>query len=232
MKKERLIVCSVLFVTIASFFAPYILVNNNVFSLIEIIKNTSLLPIYLCNLLPFILLVVSSLIDCMFVTNTKKNPVLFLINVIATVLFVFSKRFVLIANPQLKDLKLYLSPIIMSLTGFACSIYYGSKTLDDNKLMIKDIVEIAIFVSFAIVLDLPFFKIRIGANGGSISLVMIPLCIIALRKGTIKGFIAAGFVYGILNCLLDGYGIVYYRHGSESTKIIVVHIAIIRIDYY
>jgi len=74
----------------------------------------------------------------------------------------------------------------------------------------KDIVEIAIFVAIAFILDLPFLKFRIGQNGGSISLSMLPLFIIALRKGWFKSFIACGIVYGLLTCLFDGYGFVTY----------------------
>jgi len=71
---------------------------------------------------------------------------------------------------------------------------------------VKDIVEIAIFVAFACVLNLPFLKIRVVDNGGSISLAMVPLFLITYRRGPFKGFIACGIVYGFLNCLTDGYG--------------------------
>lgn len=75
---------------------------------------------------------------------------------------------------------------------------------------VKDIVEIAIFVALAFIFDLPFLKVTIGQNGGSISISMLPLFIIALRKGWFKGFIAAGIAYGLLTCLFDGYGIITY----------------------
>ena len=48
------------------------------------------------------------------------------------------------------------------------------------------------------------------ANGGSISLVMLPLLILSLRKGFIKGFISSGIVFGLITCFFDGYGFVTY----------------------
>jgi len=77
-------------------------------------------------------------------------------------------------------------------------------------MTVEDIVEIGIFVSLAIVLDLSFFKIKIGANGGSISLAMLPLFLISLRKGFYKGFVASGMIYGLITCLTDNYGIITY----------------------
>ncbi|MCQ2755069.1 MAG: energy-coupled thiamine transporter ThiT [bacterium] len=82
--------------------------------------------------------------------------------------------------------------------------------MDMNSLGIKDIVEIAIFVAAAIVLDMPFFKIKIGQNGGSISFVMIPLAILCLRKGLFKGLISCGLIFGVLDCLIDPYGFVTF----------------------
>ena len=77
-------------------------------------------------------------------------------------------------------------------------------------LNIRDMVEIAMFSALAIVLDLTFFKIRIGQNGGSISLVMLPLAFMCYRQGFFKGLIGCGIVFGFLSCLIDGYGIVTY----------------------
>jgi thiamine transporter ThiT len=68
----------------------------------------------------------------------------------------------------------------------------------------------AMLVSLAIVLDLPGLKIRIGASGGSIGFTMLPLFVLVLRQGPIKGFIGAGIVYGFVTCILDGWGLVYY----------------------
>lgn len=74
---------------------------------------------------------------------------------------------------------------------------------------VRDIAEIAILCAIAVVLD-KFVKISIGATGGSINVAMVPLFIIALRHGWFKGLIAGGLVYGIITCLLDGYGLMTY----------------------
>ncbi|MFA5235325.1 MAG: energy-coupled thiamine transporter ThiT [Bacilli bacterium] len=78
------------------------------------------------------------------------------------------------------------------------------------KLTIREIAEIAMLVSLAVLLDRDGFKIRLGAQSGSLSLTMVPLLVLALRHGVIKGFIGIGIVYGLLTNLLDGYGFITY----------------------
>lgn len=75
-------------------------------------------------------------------------------------------------------------------------------------ISIRDISEIGILSALAIALQ--FIKIQVGADGGSINLGLVPLCLIALRHGPVKGFIAGGLVYGIITCLTDGYGFQTY----------------------
>lgn len=74
------------------------------------------------------------------------------------------------------------------------------------KITVREICEMGMLVGLAIVLDLPFLKIHIGQNGGSISFTMVPLFLLALRHGPTKGFIGCGIVYGVITCLLDGWG--------------------------
>ena len=83
---------------------------------------------------------------------------------------------------------------------------YMKKVLFDFK--VADIVEIAILCSLAIVLD-TFVKIPLGPSG-SINLSMVPILVIALRHGWFKTLFAGGLVYGLITCLLDGYGIITY----------------------
>ncbi len=73
-------------------------------------------------------------------------------------------------------------------------------------LSVREMVEMAMLVAIAILLDLDFLKITINADGGSISLTLLPLLVLAFRHGPLKGFIAAGVVYGFITCLLDGHG--------------------------
>lgn len=74
---------------------------------------------------------------------------------------------------------------------------------------IKEMVELAILIALAVVFDfIP--KIKVGATGGSISLTMMPLFIIAFRFNTVKTFVASGIIYGLITCLFDGYGFATY----------------------
>ena len=74
---------------------------------------------------------------------------------------------------------------------------------------VKDIAEIAIMCAIAIVLD-KFVKIPFAPTGGSINLAMFPLYLVALRHGPFKGFLAGGIVFGLTDCLIDGYGMQTY----------------------
>lgn len=66
------------------------------------------------------------------------------------------------------------------------------------------LVECAILIALAIVLS--YIKFDLGAEGGSVSLVMVPLVLIAFRHGSVWG-IAAGLVFGFVKCVLgDGLG--------------------------
>lgn len=115
-------------------------------------------------------------------------------------------------NDQYGDLETKLGVInIISLVLISMAAFTAlSYALDFDRVAIRDMVEIAILVALAIVFDLPFLKIKMGANGGSISFEMVPLIILALRHGPIKGFLANGIIYGFLSCILGGYGLAYF----------------------
>lgn len=92
--------------------------------------------------------------------------------------------------------------IIFSNIAFACT------TLSSHKRTTRQIVEEGMLISLALILD--FIKIPVGPTGGSINFQMLPLMLIALRHGPQHGFIAGGIVYGLVSCLLDGYGFACY----------------------
>ena len=71
---------------------------------------------------------------------------------------------------------------------------------------LKDLAEIAILCAMAVGLD----RLKIPFPTGSLNLSCVPLIIIALRHGPFKGFIAGGIVFGIITCLIDGYGFITY----------------------
>ncbi len=91
--------------------------------------------------------------------------------------------------------------LVSSFFALSCS----NKKYGDN---IKAICEDGLLIAFAFVLNM--FKIPIGPTGGSFNFQMLPLFIIALRRGPLHGLIAGGLIYGILTCATDGYGFVTY----------------------
>ena len=95
--------------------------------------------------------------------------------------------------------------IVVTLFDLLMALVLFSLVFNAKKYTVQEICETAILVALAVVLD-QFLKIQIQANGGSISFSALPLFIIAIRYGAFKGFIASGFIFGFLTCLLDGYG--------------------------
>ncbi len=89
--------------------------------------------------------------------------------------------------------------VVMLITTFKAKIVYS----------VQEICEEAVLIALAVVLD-KFARIPMQANGGSINFAAIPLFIIAIRHGGVKGFIASGFIFGLITCLLDGYGLQTY----------------------
>lgn len=66
------------------------------------------------------------------------------------------------------------------------------------------LIEVAIFTALAIVLDnIPFLKFKVWPNGGSVSLVMIPIFLVALRWG-IRAGLLSGLLLGLLKLLFGG----------------------------
>ncbi|MFD2761972.1 energy-coupled thiamine transporter ThiT [Lentibacillus juripiscarius] len=60
------------------------------------------------------------------------------------------------------------------------------------------LIEVAVFTALALLLDIiPFLSIKLWAQGGSVSLAMIPVFIVAFRWG-LKGGLLSGFLWGIL----------------------------------
>ena len=94
-----------------------------------------------------------------------------------------------------------LFAMIGTFAAIGCSDYANSRSA-------RSIAEDGILIAAAFVLN--FIKLPIAANGGSINFQMLPLFIIALRRGPLDGFVAGGVVYGLLTCLTDGYGFATY----------------------
>lgn len=80
-----------------------------------------------------------------------------------------------------------------------------SKIFERKKFTVYEISEIAVLVALALVLDK--VKIPVGITGGSINLSAVPLILLSIRHGFFKGLISSSLIFGLISCLLDGYGI-------------------------
>ncbi|MFS0672249.1 energy-coupled thiamine transporter ThiT [Ornithinibacillus sp. 179-J 7C1 HS] len=76
------------------------------------------------------------------------------------------------------------------------------------------LIEVPIFTALALVLDLvPFLSFKIWAQGGSISLAMIPIFIVAFRWG-VKGGLLSGFLWGLLQIVTGSAWIMHWLQGT------------------
>lgn len=92
-------------------------------------------------------------------------------------------------------------PIVGYMISFCLVL---SLAIEDIKFTTRDITEIGIFVAGALILN--FIKLFPLSSGGSVNLQMLPLYLLVLRHGPVKGFIGCGIIYGLLSCIIDGYG--------------------------
>jgi thiamine transporter len=94
-----------------------------------------------------------------------------------------------------------------TMSFIAAAVAFGSASSRET-YSVRDLAEIGVLVAAAI--GLHYVKIPVNVQGGSINLAPIPLFVLALRHGPIKGFFAAGIIYGLIACVLGGYGFVTY----------------------
>lgn len=209
MKSTKVVkIISLVFLSFVVLFGPAFLVKNELKSLADILFYFEINYYSYILIFAYISLLVAFLIEILIRKNIYLKLAQILLSLYALLSFAFYGHFFT---------NYYYIPISLSFIIYfilIVSILLVLKSLSDlfehHKLTVSDIVEIGIFVSFAVVLDLSFFKIRIGAQGGSISLAMLPLLIISLRKGFFKGFVASGIIFGLITCLTDNYGFVTY----------------------
>lgn len=92
-----------------------------------------------------------------------------------------------------------------SVSSLALSVVFGiANTSYSESLSAKTISEDGVLIAAAFVLN--FIKLPITVSG-SVNFQMLPLMIIALRRGPVHGFVCGGLIYGLLTCLTDGYGL-------------------------
>lgn len=213
MKKEYkfFIISATFIVYLFSFFGQFLIVNNETLSAFQIIFNEGFSGFSILFICPFILILLAFALMAFDNKSKVFSPIIAICFTIAGVFVYFAKKNYSFGHGVDEDfVHLANLTFLLGIICFAIALFYISKVFETNTFSIRDIVEIAMLVGLALVLDLSIFKIRIGSNGGSISLSMVPLFVLALRKGPIKGFIACGIVFGLVNSLLDNYGFVYY----------------------
>lgn len=98
----------------------------------------------------------------------------------------------------------YAVIILLSALIFLCAISYSKYGNQSTQA----ICENGILIASSLVLG--FIKVPVAAQGGSINLQMLPLMIIALRRGPVTGFVCGGLIYGLLSILADGYPFATY----------------------
>lgn len=132
---------------------------------------------------------------------------LFFIIAIPMFLLVFDHFNDEFANMNLSTLFLMMLPLGIIFSSAAAllslSIYFV-----DNPISTRDIAEEGVLLAMAFILNLVGFRFVKG--GGSVNLQLLPLFLIALRRGPAHGLICGGFIYGLVTCLTDGYGLQTY----------------------
>ena len=177
------------------------------------LKNTSVLLIF--GLVAFILSEVL-VIGNAFIKNKRTKTILHstaLVFVLFTIFAFMLGGFCLVSldlssfagGGYLESTTLMPFGATFSVFSLLMALILFSYIFNAKKYSVQEIAETAIMVALAVVLD-QFCKIPIQANGGSISFSALPLFIIAIRYGAFKGFIASGFIFGFITCLMDGYG--------------------------
>lgn len=206
-KVLKIIFKTINFVPLIFFFVPIFSYLNENISILSLFYNDDFNAANLVFLIPFLITLTVGVLSFVLKEDKKTNIIYFLLQIISLSLFSLTTAFYEIINAI--DFGECLTLIsFYFLIGFSIInlVIQASSLLSEVKLNIRDIVEIGIFVSLAIVLDITGFKIRLHKGGGSISFIMIPLFILCLRQGFAKGFIATGIVFGLISCLYDGYG--------------------------
>lgn len=115
-----------------------------------------------------------------------------------------------IGDVKIKNQMLWSYSTFVALFGLLYSLIIFTEIFSQNKYSVQEITETAVLIALAVVLD-RFGTIRYGVNGGSsLNFSAVPLIIIGIRYGYFKGFIASSVIFGVMSCLLDGYGFQTY----------------------
>lgn len=212
MKKEHLskllgflpLIISLLSVGLS--FLPIYEISNTSYNIATILSSNLFFIQFKVLLLVLLLLPVLSGVFLML--NKEKYSVIsltLLVVTFTTIILSPSIYEVVIETPLYFDYAMIINLIFLSISVLISLHAFFSGV----KFSIKEMVELAILIALAIVFDF-FPKIKLSGGAGSIGLTMLPLFVIALRFNFVKSFISGGIIYGLLTCLLDGYGFATY----------------------
>ena len=203
------------YVTIGLGFLPFLLFvlplfegNGNIHIGAEIILGFRAANFDIFSLIAFLFPLAAAIV--LLIKNKHSESLATMFFLLAGFSFVLLPDFLKFTNESLGLTIVSTTYVISIVASFLGAVLGIALAISKNAFTTYQIVEMAMLVSLAIVLDLPGLKIRIGASGGSIGFTMLPLFVLVLRQGPIKGFIGAGIVYGFVTCILDGWGLVYY----------------------
>ena len=178
--------------------------------------NPNITPIWIIIVIISFILIGGLLPLLYLCPKLKNNENIAVISVFASliaVLFLFAEKdifsyFGSSFIPDFKKAKFSYGLGFSILFSLASAFFALSCSTKKYGKSVRAICEDGLLIAFAFVLNM--FKIPIGPTGGSFNFQMLPLFVIALRRGPIHGLIAGGLVYGILTCATDGYGFATY----------------------
>ncbi len=172
-------------------------------------------PIAICSfILPFISLFI--FIIAQFVNKKAKNALCYISIVSSFLAFIFFSMMsylVLSFNQELETIPGFdgvsattATYIFFTIICFIVNILISSYIERERRLFTtKEIAEISMMVALAVVLDK--IKIQVGTSGGSINASALPLMILSIRVGFIKGVFASSILFGLITNILDGWGV-------------------------
>lgn len=211
--KKTLAMSLLLVFIVACLFMPYVYYQSNFEIGIFAIFGHGFNWLILVMISPFILLITALFLTYFIERKRIFGPLSIFFCVLAATLFIFSYAFYSgIAGVEESEVLLHVGPIFLTVISIGLAIYtfvIMDKSPMVFKISIYEMVEISVFVAIAVVLD-RFAQIDVHAGAGSIGFAMLPLMIITLRHGPIKGFIASGVIFGFITCLTDGWGFIYF----------------------
>lgn len=199
---------TLLLAVIASIFIPLITVSNSQISTFNLIFTANFNSISVILLVTYVLVIASNTLLYFYFDRSWSRMLSLVVNITSGVIFIL--MYDIYKNLTDVDAVVCFGSIFIGVVLFLFSLYILQEIFKNNMFTIKDIVECAMLIAFALVLDIAIFKIKLTLTGGSISFIMVPLLILCLRQGFTKGFISCGIVYGILACIFDNYGFFTY----------------------